>query len=119
MKHKFRVRPGYRSKKLLIEFCGDHHSNEFPDVYRILSNGLNSKSIRHPELDTLSIALTSDEIISIWQYSNGRYEIDDDIWSLFIIAPSNNLQIIMDIESVLVASGMFEKEEVDYSEYNT
>jgi hypothetical protein len=39
MKQKFLIRPGFKSKELLIEFCGDHHSNDFPDVYKILSNG--------------------------------------------------------------------------------
>jgi hypothetical protein len=80
-----------------------------------LSKGLNSKRISHPELDTLNIAVATDEIISMWEYKNGQYEIDEDIWALFILAPSNNAQIINDIESVLIESGMFEKEVVNHS----
>jgi hypothetical protein len=51
----------------------------------------------------------------MWEYENGQYEIDEDIWALFILAPSNNAQIINDIESVLIESGMFEKEVVNHS----
>ncbi len=119
MKERFRIRPGYKSKELLIEFCGDHRSDNFPHVSKILCKGLNSRPITHPEFDTSSIALSLDRYISMWEYENGHYELDDDIWSLFILVQNkeNNAQIIKDIENVLIKSGLFEKELVDSSKY--
>ncbi|PCI26772.1 MAG: hypothetical protein COB67_09815 [SAR324 cluster bacterium] len=114
---KFSVRPAYKSKELLVEFWGDHRSETYPSIQKLLEKGLNSKSKRHPSLDTFRIAIATDEFISLWQYENGEYELDDDIWGCFILAPDNNTQIISDIERVLLASGKFMKEDVDFSEY--
>jgi hypothetical protein len=36
----------------------------------------------HPKLDTAQIAIATDELISFWQYRNGEYELDEDIWGL-------------------------------------
>jgi len=114
---KFRVRPGYKSKELLIEFWGEHRSENFPDIQDILAHGLDAKPVKHPTLDTATIAMATDEFITLWKYKNGDYELDDDTWAFFIHAPDNNIQVISDIEKVLLASGQFIKEEVDFSEY--
>ncbi|MGI5310797.1 hypothetical protein [Rheinheimera sp. WS51] len=113
----FRIRPGYKSKELLIEFWGDHRSQDFPDIQGILAKGLNAKPAKHPTLDTATIAMATDEFITLWKYKNGEYELDDDIWAYFIHASENNEQVIADIEEVLLASGQFIKEEADFSEY--
>ncbi|WP_445356280.1 hypothetical protein ACJJI5_11090 [Microbulbifer sp. EKSA008] len=114
---KFRVRPGYKSKELLVEFWGEHRSKSFPDIQDILAEGLNAKPVKHPTLDTATISMATDEFITLWEYKNGEYELDDDIWAFFIYAPENNTQVIADIESVLLASGQFIKEKADFSEY--
>ncbi|GGC90631.1 hypothetical protein [Halopseudomonas salina] len=114
---KFRVRPGYKSKELLVEFWGEHRGASFPDVQSILAQGLHAKPARHPSLDAAAIAIATDEFVSFWRYENGEYELDDDIWAFFILAPENNVQVIADIERVLLASGEFTKEEADFSEY--
>lgn len=114
---KFKTRPGYKSKELLIEFCGDHRSPTYPNVASLLAIALNAKLKRHPILDTVRVGLATDEFISLWEYSNGEYELDDDIWSYFILAPNNNAQIVGDIERVLLQSGLFVKEQVDFEPY--
>ena len=114
---KFIVRPGYKSKEFLIEFCGDHRSPSFPNIANLLAIALNAKLKRHSTLDVVHIGLATDEFISLWEYSNGDYELDDDIWSYFILAPSNNCQIVCDIERVLLRSGLFVKEHVDLEPY--
>lgn len=114
---KFKVRPGFQSEKLLIEFCGDHRNEAYPNIHNILEMTLLAKSIKHPSLDTLHIAITTDEFITFWEYPNGRFELDDDIWSCFIHAPENNFQVTSDIERALLKSGKFVKEEVDFSLY--
>ena len=113
----FAVRPGYQSEELLVEFFGDHRGDGFPNVWDILARGLNAQPRAHPTLDTASIGIATDEHISFWQYENGTYEIDDDIWGLFISAPNNNAQIMADIERALVASGAFEKKIVEFDKY--
>jgi len=100
-----------------VEFWGDHRGATFPDIQGILAQGLNAKPVRHPSLDTATIAIATDEFISLWRYENGEYELDDDIWALFILAAENNSQVISDIERVLLSTGEFSKEEADFSEY--
>jgi len=114
---KFRVRPGYKSKELLIEFWGEHRSEKFPNIQGILAQGLDAQPAKHPTLDTATITMSTDEFITLWKYKNGEYELDDDTWAFFIHAPDNNIQVISDIEKVLLASGKFIKEEADFSEY--
>lgn len=114
---RFRVRPGYKSKDLLVEFCGDHRSSSYPNIGSLLQSALNAKPKKHPVFDTVHIALATDEFISLWEYSNGEYELTDDTWAYFVLAPHNNTQVIKDIEKVLLQSGLFIKEEVDFLDY--
>ncbi len=113
---KFRVRPGYHSQELLVEFWGDHRGEHFPNVSALLANALGAEPLKHPTIDTAMVAAT-DEFISYWRYAHGEYELVDDIWAFFIHAPENNLRVITDIERALLASGLFVKEDVDFSEY--
>ncbi len=114
---KFRVRPGYKSKQLLVEFCGDHRSSSFPDISKLLQSALHAKPKTHPILDIVHIGLATDNFISLWEYSNGEFELDDDTWAYVIHAPNNNAQVIGDIENILLQSGQLIKEEVDFAEY--
>lgn len=114
---RFRVRPGYKSKDLLVEFWGDHRSSSYPNIANLLQNALNAKPKKHPVFDTVHIALATDEFISLWEYSNGEYELIDDTWAYFVLAQNNNAQVINDIEKVLLQSGLFIKEEVDFGDY--
>ncbi len=114
---RFRVRPGYKSKHLLVEFRGDHHSEGFPNVYRLLARALGAVGVPYPSLGAASTGLTTDEILSCWRYEHGQYLVDDDVWSLFIHASHNNAQIMADIEQALLVSGLFVKEEVDFEAY--
>ncbi len=114
---RFTVRPEYQGKRLLIEFLGDHRSADYPNIQAIVATGLGATPKHHPTLDVLSIGIATDEYISLWHYEKGDYELDDDTWGFFILAPNNNPAIIADIEAVLLASGAFRKLEVDFSEY--
>ena len=113
----FRVRPGYKTKELLVEFCGDHRSSSYPEIANILQVALNAKPKKHPIFDTASIGLALDEFISLWEYSNGEYELTDDTWAYFVLVPNNSSQVIGDIERALLRSGQFMKEEVDFADY--
>jgi hypothetical protein len=112
----FRLRAGYKTKEFLIEFCGNHRDKNFPNVARLLKLGLSSKRNRFFK-DMQENIYNFDGFISTWEYRNGCYELDNDIWTLFIHAPDNNDIIISDIEKALLDSGEFEKEEVGFNEY--
>ena len=115
--YRFKVRPEYQGKNLVIEFCGDHRSADYPNIQSIVAAGLGAKPTRHPTLNVQSIGMATDEYISMWHYEKGNYELDDDTWGFFILVPDNNSAIIADIEAVLLASGAFSKLEVDFREY--
>jgi hypothetical protein len=114
---RFRIRPGYKSETLLVEFCGDHRADDYPEVAEILERALGSERGSHPVFDEVKIGLSTDQFFSYWIYENGAYEIDDDTWGLFIAAPENNRQIMSDIEKALLENGRFVKESVDFSNY--
>ncbi len=112
----FKVRPGYQSKALLIEFNGEHCAKDFPNVKKLLEKGLSSR--RESRLNDFKANLYDfDGYTTTWKYKNGTYEINNDVWTLFIHAEQNNKVVIADIENVLLDSGVFLKEEVDFSEY--
>lgn len=115
--HRIRVRPEYHSNNLLVEICCDHRSEGFPNVSEILRNALHSEQQTHPDFDEVKIALSQDRFFSYWKYEDGTYELDDDIWGLFVSAHENNSKVIGDIELSLIQSGHFVKEDVNYSDY--
>jgi hypothetical protein len=115
---RLHVRPMYHESDLLVELIDDHRSQGFPNIRIILQEALQSVQEKHPDgLDDPSIAQLHDRYFSYWRYEGGCYEIDDDIWSLFVTAPTNNGAVIADIERALLSTGKFIKEEVDFAKY--
>ena len=114
---KFKLRPGYRSQELLIELCGDHRADGYPDVAAVLSQALEAKSEKHPHFDAVAIALGTDRFFSYWRYAGGAYEIDDDVPGCFILAPADNARVMADVEKALLKSGLFAREDVDFADY--
>lgn len=47
----------------------------------------------------------------------GEFAVSDDQYGLFIQADGCNQPIIKDIEKIILETGLFEKENVDFSEY--
>lgn len=115
---RFRVRPEYHGSKLLVEMFDDHRTDDFPNIAAILRDELNAVRIPHPGAPNAPmLALSQDYFFSYWKYSGGEYEIDDDIWTLFVIATVNNASTTADIERALLRSGKFVKEEVDFDQF--
>ncbi|CCN34460.1 conserved hypothetical protein [Vibrio nigripulchritudo SO65] len=104
---KFKIRLSNNSEDLMIEFLGDHRREGYPNIHVILENGLLSKPQSHRNASFADIALATDEIVSLWEYSNGEYELNDDVWTYSIHAHLNNAQVIRDIEETLLKSGEF------------
>ncbi|WP_254602240.1 hypothetical protein [Burkholderia lata] len=115
---RFRVRPVFHGSDLLVEVLDDHRTVDFPNVAAILQDALHSVQVPHPDgLDEREVALSQDRYFSYWTYARGSYEIDDDIWGLFVTATIDNLPIVADIEKALLSTGKFVKEEVDFSAF--
>jgi hypothetical protein len=115
---RFRVRPVYHGDELLIEIVDDHRGEGFPNVASILRDALQAKQVPHPDkLDDPRIALSQDCYFSFWAYPGGHYEIDDDIWSLFVLAKESNGAVIADVERALISTGRFVKEAVDFEQF--
>ncbi|MCA8061646.1 hypothetical protein [Burkholderia sp. AU38729] len=115
---RFRVRPVFHGSDLLVEVLDDHRAADFPDVAAILQDALHSVQVPHPDgLDEPEVALSQDRYFSYWTYARGNYEIDDDIWGLFVTATFDNAHVVADVESALLSMGKFVKEDVDFSRF--
>ncbi|OXI96358.1 MULTISPECIES: hypothetical protein [Burkholderia] len=115
---RFRVRPVFHGSDLLVEVLDDHRTADFPDVAAILQDALHSVQVSHPDgLDEPEVALSQDRYFSYWAYSRGNYEIDDDIWGLFVTATFDNARVVADVESALLSTRKFVKEDVHFSRF--
>ncbi|WP_175695941.1 hypothetical protein [Burkholderia ambifaria] len=115
---RFRVRPVYHGSDLLVEILEDHRTVDFPNVAAILQEALHSVQVPHPDgLDDPGIALSQDHYFSYWKCARGYYEIDDDIWGLFVTASIDNASIVADVERALLLTGKFVKEEADFGKF--
>ncbi|MBN3744909.1 hypothetical protein G3N96_05590 [Burkholderia sp. Se-20373] len=115
---RFRVRPVFHGSDLLVEVLDDHRAADFPDVAAILQDVLHSVQVPHPDgLDEPEVALSQERYFSYWTYARGNYEIDDDIWGMFVTASIDNAFIVADIENALLLTGRFVKVDVDFSEF--
>lgn len=115
---RFRVRPVFHGSELLVEVMDDHREDGFPNIALLLRDALGATQVRHPEgLDDPRIAMSQDRYFGYWIYPGGRYEIDDDIWGLFVSAKENNVVVIADVERALLATGQFEKQAVDFAQF--
>ncbi len=112
---RFRTRPGYQTRELLIELMDDHRAPGFPDISVMLRDLLGASKAPHPE--GFDGRYLMDRRITFWTYPGGSYEIDDDNWGLFVSAPENNISVIADVERVLLETGHFEKQSVDFDQF--
>lgn len=115
---RFRVRPVYHGNQLLIEVLDDHRGERFPNVASILRDALGATQVPHPDkLDGPQVAFSQNRYFSFWVYPGGNYEIDDDIWGLFVLAEENNEAVSADVERTLMSTGRFVKEFVDFEQF--
>ncbi|WP_423394376.1 hypothetical protein [Burkholderia sp. LMG 21824] len=115
---RFRIRPVFHGSNLLVEILDDHRAADFPDVAAILRDALHAVRVPHPHgLDEPAVTLSHDQFFSYWTYARGAYEIDEDLWGLFVTATRDNVSIIADIERALLSTGKFVKEDVDFGKF--
>ncbi len=107
--HKYKVRPGYGSSKLLIEFEPDASDRQFADdlcgVFK--QNGF-------------ILVSTSDLMfLSTAEFNSpkGSLSIATDEWGFVWGHAEDDQPVIHYVDTLLQKSGLFEKEEVDFRDY--
>lgn len=105
--HGYKVRPGYGSDKLLIEFGSDSSDKKFiANLNAVLKRaGLIHHSIKDWFLTPR------------FRTPTGPFDIDYDEWGFVWIFADENQEAIHYIDDLLQKSGLFQKEEVDYKQY--
>ncbi len=111
IEYKYKVRPGYGSTELLIEFLPDKADEVFFGcIFRAL------EAIRVTPVDVVDLWM-NDEIIWNMKSDAGEFELSKDIWDMVFIMADNNQAVIEIIDSLLEKDGCFIKEEVDFNNY--
>ena len=107
--YKYRVRPGYGSTKLLIEFMSDSSDEAFVAALRSV---FSASGVR---------AQTKEDLVflfrTVMQSPVGSFELDHDEWSMVWVHADENQDVIPYLDRILTASGQFQKEEVDFAQY--
>jgi len=105
--YSYKLRPGYGSGDLLIEF-GDFENADslVQDVLTLLkANGF--------QFDDLQDVWMNNEVWLHLTSENGKVTITKDSWGLVFIMGEENQKDILKIDKILFGSGIFEREEVD------
>jgi hypothetical protein len=111
-KYAYKLRPGHNSSELLIEFTKTGNVNDFMEE---LINLLKKNDFVYK--DTSDIWM-NDEIWINLNSDKGKITITKDIWDFVFILGEQNQRDIISIDKILIESGNYEKENVDFSEYN-
>jgi len=59
----------------------------------------------------------NDEVIQSFTTDIGSFELSIDIWDLVFVMSKTNQSVIIEIDKLLQSHHLFEKEEVNFSEY--
>ncbi len=107
--HKYKVRPGYGSDKLLIEFGMVGTDKQFASALHSVLKSNDVKAGKREDFIFLERAnMTSPA---------GPFRLEGDEWHFVWIHAQDNQDAIHFMDRILQESGLFEKEEVDFNEY--
>ena len=109
--YKYKLRPGYKSSELLIEFNLKSANNEFfESLYQALKScGLQKRS-------TTDLWMNEEVLIEFGSIF-GDFELSIDIWDdVFIMSP-NNQGVIIKIDEILSKNSAFTKQKVNFDVY--
>lgn len=110
--YTFKLRPGYGSEELLIELDGKDQPDELQtDLILLLEqNGF--------KLTELKDMWQNNEWSFIFRSKQGVVQLSrDSIWDLFFIMGENNQSDILKLDKLLLKNPLFEKLNVNYSDY--
>ena len=108
---KYRCRPGYGSKQLLIEIEAFNHQE---DIFRSIINSLENIEPKNMKLEDV---WQNDEFIYTIDSAIGTFTIHIDNYGIAFITADNNNELILKMDLILNQNLQFTKEEVDFSKY--
>jgi hypothetical protein len=109
--YKYKLRPAYKSKELLIEFFSGVENDAFElDINLALSE-------IEPEMIKAEDLWMNDEVLNVYNSKIGSYTLSKDNWNNAFIISEENQNGIIAIEQLLMKNPKFEKIEVDFDEY--
>jgi hypothetical protein len=109
--YTYRLRPGYGSDKLLLEFLLGRTDTEFDkDIFSALKH-------INPKVDTVEDLWMNDAVLLHVSSDKGAFTLSKDIRDFAFIMAENNQPCINLIDEILRNSNWFVKEEVDFENY--
>lgn len=109
--YNYRIRPGYGSEKLLIEFVKGVEKETF---LTDLKEALSQIDLKFEEIEDLWV---NNEILFHVNSSEGKFLLSKDLWDYAFIMADDNQECVKRIDVILSKDGNFIREEVDFSEY--
>lgn len=109
--YKYKLRPGYKSKEVLIEIFGGIEHEDFVNDFKLSIIEI------EPELLKKEDDWVNDEILYHFNSKIGKYTMSSSITDVLFIMAEDNQNCIIAIEQLLMKSQKFEKIEVDFDEY--
>jgi hypothetical protein len=110
--YRYRLRPAYGSKELLIELLPETADQAFFGELLVVLKQVNANVT-----DVLDLWM-NDEVLLSFESDLGPFLVSKDIWDfVFIMAPENQ-PAILKIEQALRANAQFQSEVVDFNQYS-
>ncbi|TDW49954.1 hypothetical protein EV144_102384 [Flavobacterium sp. 270] len=109
--YQYHLRPGYKSKELLIDIFGGAEGETFN------SDLLNAIVTINPKMTDILDLWMNDEVLITFDSDVGQFTISKDIWGFAFIMADGNQEGLIRISSILEDSELFEKVEVDFENY--
>ena len=107
--YNYRIRPGYKSKKLLIEFVRGVEKETF---LTDLKEALREIDIKFEEMEDLWI---NNEVLFHLNSSEGNFLLSKDVWGCAFLLADENQGGIKRIDLILSKKEIYKREEVDFS----
>jgi hypothetical protein len=111
--YTYRFRPGYGSDKLLLEFILDSTDVEFD---KHLLTTLEDIS---PVIESVEELWMNDEVLLSITSTHGAFSLSKDIWGFAFLMAEENQSCLKLIDDILSNNSLFEKEEVDFKNYES
>lgn len=106
--YTYKLRPGYGSSELLLEFV------IIPEPVNFLKVLLNILTAKNFLLTGKTDVWMNDEIWIHLESGTGKITVTKDIYDFIFILGKDNQDDILRIDTILLESGLFKKEEADY-----
>lgn len=111
MKYSYKLRPGYGSKKLLLDFDATKFPNKLQKKLTVMlkENGFKLENVNDLEINN--------EFLFEYKSTNGLITLSRDIWDFFFITGDDNQVDIIKLDKFFSKDNLFEKLEIDFSVY--